>query len=147
MVGPSSTGISRAPAYSGIVPAVSIFSLTGLSPSMAGFPNTVQLKSTFVTAWELCRTPLYEPITPTYATPAGLHVFGLGYSPFAHHYLGNLFRFLFYPATEMFHFADSAPATAGSRPTAGGLPHSDTFGSRVACASPKLFAAYRVLRR
>ena len=28
-----------------------------------------------------------------------------------------------------------------------GLPHSDTHGSRAACASPWLFAAYRVLRR
>ena len=47
----------------------------------------------------------------------------------------------------MFHFADFAPALAGLRPTAEGLPHSDTSGSRVACASPELFAAYRVLPR
>jgi hypothetical protein len=28
-----------------------------------------------------------------------------------------------------------------------GLPHSDIFGSRVVCTSPKLFAAYHVLHR
>ena len=47
----------------------------------------------------------------------------------------------------MFHFAGFAPVSTGLRPTPEGLPHSDTFGSRVACASPKIFAAYRVLLR
>ena len=47
----------------------------------------------------------------------------------------------------MFHFADLAPAIAGLQPTLEGLPHSDTSGSMAACASPKLFAAYRVLLR
>ncbi len=67
--------------------------------------------------------------------------------PFRSPLLRESLRFLLYPATEMFHFADFAPALAGLRPTPEGLPHSDTFGSMVACASPKLFAAYRVLLR
>ncbi len=29
----------------------------------------------------------------------------------------------------------------------GGLPHSDTRGSKLVCSSPRIFAAYRVLRR
>ena len=31
--------------------------------------------------------------------------------------------------------------------TDGGFPHSDIHGSRLACSSPWLFAAYRVLHR
>src|SRR5688500_4563090 len=31
--------------------------------------------------------------------------------------------------------------------TRGGLPHSDIFGSKLVCGSPKLFAAYHVLHR
>ena len=31
--------------------------------------------------------------------------------------------------------------------TAGGLPHSETFGSMPTCGSPNFFAAYRVLHR
>ena len=56
------------------------------------------------------------------------------------------------PATEMFHFAGSGArrptSSGGGVPLAGdGLPHSDTPGSRAACASPGLFAACRVLHR
>jgi hypothetical protein len=36
---------------------------------------------------------------------------------------------------------------ADPRPSAGGLPHSDTRGSIRTCRSPRLFAAYRVLLR
>ena len=68
-------------------------SLTGLSPSLAGFPNTIQLTISFVTVREICSSPRHDPTTPPYATPAGLHVIGLGSSPFAHHYLGYLFDF------------------------------------------------------
>ena len=56
-------------------------------------------------------------------------------------------RFLLYPATEMFHFADFAPALAGPWPAPGGFPHSDTSGSTIACLSPEHFAASRVLLR
>ena len=56
------------------------------------------------------------------------------------------------PATEMFHFAGSRARppmrSVGGAPLAGGgLPHSDTPGSKAACASPGLFAACRVLHR
>ena len=68
-------------------------SLTGLSPSAAGFPNTIQLTLRLVTARENCNPLLDDPVTPSYATLAGLHVNGLGCSPFAHHYLGYLFDF------------------------------------------------------
>ena len=55
--------------------------------------------------------------------------------------------------TEMFHFPRCRPSRPslfgrGSHPMTGaGLPHSETFGSKRACRSPKLIAAYRVLHR
>ena len=47
----------------------------------------------------------------------------------------------------MFHFTGFAPVFTGLQHSLEGLPHSETFGSMVACASPKLIAAYRVLLR
>src|SRR5262245_40310446 len=45
----------------------------------------------------------------------------------------------------MFQFPGSFPfRVPGLQP--GGLPHSDTRGSTVVCTSPRLFAAYHVLR-
>ena len=67
--------------------------------------------------------------------------------PFRSPLLRVSLRFLLCPATEMFHFADFAPASTGLQPAPEGLPHSDIPGSRVACASPGLFAACRVLPR
>lgn len=67
--------------------------------------------------------------------------------PFRSPLLRVSLRFLLCPATEMFHFADFAPAYAGLRHTPEGLPHSDTPGSKVACTSPGRFAACRVLPR
>ena len=57
------------------------------------------------------------------------------------------------PGTEMFHFPGSRSRRPivfgrGCRPmTGGGLPHSDTHGSKRVCRSPWLVAAYRVLLR
>ena len=67
--------------------------------------------------------------------------------PFRSPLLRVSLRFLLCPATEMFHFADFAPAFTGLQPSPEGLPHSDTPGSKVACTSPGLFAACRVLLR
>ena len=58
------------------------------------------------------------------------------------------------PATEMFQFAGFASCTYGlsagypqELPLAGGLPHSEIPGSKIARISPGLFAACRVLHR
>ena len=67
--------------------------------------------------------------------------------PFRSPLLRVSLRFLLCPATEMFHFADFAPASTGLQPTLEGLPHSDTLGSKVACTSPRHFVACHVLRR
>ena len=57
----------------------------------------------------------------------------------------------FPPGTEMFQFPGFASSTyrfsAGYPHEAGGLPHSDTLGSKPARGSPRLFAACHVLHR
>ena len=138
----SCSGLLRVRAQTG-----SILSLTGLSPSQAGFPNTIQLGLNLVTVRGLCSALQHVPITPPCATPAGLHAVGLGSSPFAHHYLGYLFDFFSIRLLRCFTSPTSPPQLAGLRPTPEGLPHSDTPGSKVACASSGLFAACRVLLR
>ena len=136
------SGILRYFAHTGYAP-----SHTGLSPSTVGFPNTVQLTYSF------CNCPEHLQTFParTYYTDVRnacrLTRTRFRLIPFRSPLLRESLRFLLYPATEMFHFAGFAPAYAGLRPTPERLPHSDIFGSRAACASPKLFAAYRVLRR
>lgn len=70
-------------------------SLTGLSPSAARFPNTILLCSRFVTLMTGCGPSSDVPATPAAQLPQDWHTAGLGSAPFAHHYLGHLFRFLF----------------------------------------------------
>ena len=51
------------------------------------------------------------------------------------------------PATEMFHFAGFPPPKRVTGLLPAGFPHSGISGSKVACASPKLFAACHALHR
>jgi hypothetical protein len=51
--------------------------------------QTVQLGSSFVTSWDSAEFPERSYNTER-TTPAGLHTFGLGCSPFARRYLENL---------------------------------------------------------
>jgi hypothetical protein len=62
---------------------------------VARFPNTIRLTIAFVTGLELCRVPNIDPSTPIAQRLQAWHAFGLGCTPFAHHYSGHLFRFLF----------------------------------------------------
>ena len=48
---------------------------------------------------------------------------------------------------EMFQFPAFAQLLSCDRITPAGLPHSEIFGSKVICTSPKLIAAYHVLHR
>ena len=73
---------------------------------------------------------------------------GLGWSPFARHYLGNHCLFSFPPGTKMFQFPGLAPCVC--RVTVlqtAGLSHSEIPGSMVICTYPGLIAAYHVLHR
>ena len=72
---------------------VASISLTGLSPSAARFPNTIQLWMHFVTPPKNCSPPLMDPATPNAQRLQAWHAFGLGSAPFAHHYSGHLFDF------------------------------------------------------
>ena len=72
---------------------------------------------------------------------------GLGFFPFARHYLGNHFCFLFLRVLRCFSSPGSPPPRRVSRLQHDGLPHSDTCGSQIVCISPQLFAAYHVLLR
>src|SRR5690554_896721 len=77
---------------------------------------------------------------------------GLGSSRFARRYWGNRFFFLFLRVLRCF----SSPGLPSSTYefstryldiTPSGFPHSDIPGLLLACSSPRLFAAYHVLRR
>ena len=72
----------------------------------------------------------------------GLDPYGLGFSAFARHYLRNHFCFLFLRVLRCFSSPGWLVVPCLQH---GGLSHSDIRGSKVACTSPQLFAACRVL--
>ena len=85
------------------------------------------------------------PTTPQ----APCDVCGLGCSPFARHYWGNHILFSLPGGTKMFQFPPLAsPLTVVMTVLqTDGLSHSEIRGSQVICTSPRLIAAYHVLRR
>src|SRR5690606_34326253 len=102
---------------------------TGLSPAAAGLPRPFGSPSVPAVAALQPRAVLERP--------------GLGWSAFARRYLRNHCCFLLLGLLRCFSSARSPPARAGSE----GLPHSETRGSSPLCGSPRLIAAWRVLRR
>ena len=74
---------------------------------------------------------------------------GLGSSPVARHYWGNHVLFSLPGGTKMFQFPPLAsPLTVVMTVLqTDGLSHSEIRGSQVICTSPRLIAAYHVLRR
>ena len=115
------------------------FSLTGLSPSLAGLSRTVLLTSL---------------VTYAVRTPECSHS-GLGSFPFARRYSGNHCCFLFLRLLRCFSSPGSlctpirlaliqCTVTEGY---SAGFPHSDICGSMDMCSSPQLFAAYHVFHR
>ena len=106
-------------------------SLTGLSPSLAGLP--IPFCYAFRCLFR-CEPLMY------YYIRFGLFRFR---SPL----LSESRLISLPPGTWMFRFP-GFPSLAGWPPmTVTGFPHSDIHGSILACSSPWLFAAYRVLRR
>ena len=88
--------------------------------------------------------PRRGPTTPQ----VRCHTYGLGWSPFARHYLGNHCLFSFPPGTKMFQFPGLT--LCYGRVTVlqtAGLSHSEIRGSQVICTYPQLIAAYHVLHR
>ena len=115
------------------------FSLTGLSPSPAGFPKTVLLTfKSLVTV--LTRSCTHDR---------------LGSFHFARRYSGNRCFFLFLRVLRCFS-SPGSPCMAIKlcfvyhtvhRVFLCGFPHSDICGSPDICSSPQLFAAYHVFLR
>ena len=123
MGGPNSTGITRAPAYSGnLHRQTPLLRLQDCHPLRSAFPIPFNWRARFVTVREICKFPLQNPITPTIATLAGLHARWFRLLPFRSPLLRESLRFLLYPATEMFHFADFAPASRVSGMRRRGYP-------------------------
>ena len=111
-------------------------SLTGLSPSLAGFPKTILLNSS---------NHLCGPNPSMHARWFGLfrfrspllwksHVvfFSSGYLDVSVHRVPSVHLWIGVRIPEGF---------------SGGFPHSDISGSLDICSSPKLFAAYHVFHR
>ena len=134
MVPAYSIKVSRVSMYSGSC-SLSLASLTGLSPSSAGFPKTVLLAFEMINA---VRTPE--------RTRSGLPSF-----PFARRYLENRCFFLFLRLLRCFSSPGSLDYTMDScnrdTITRTGFPHSDIHGSMLAYSSPWLFAVNHVLHR
>ena len=74
---------------------VASLSPTWLSHPTARFPNTVRLAKRFVTPRDRCGSHLDIPSTPRQKRPQSCTNVVWAKSPFAHHYSGNLIRFLF----------------------------------------------------
>ncbi len=72
---------------------------------------------------------------------------GLGCPPFARRYSGGHCCFPFLRLLGCFGSSGSPPPKGDAMPAHGGLPHSDTCGSKAVRASPQTFAACRVLHR
>jgi hypothetical protein len=112
--------------------------------TVSGRPfQVVRLPCRLVTRWPRGLTG------PT--TPVCKHT-GLGCSAFARRYWRNHCCFLFLRVLRWFTSPRCPPRTYGFSPgypriTGGGLPHSEIPGSKPVCGSPRLIAAYRVLRR
>ena len=143
MVLPDSHGISRVPRYSGTYPASQPAFTYG---ALTLYGRSFQIVR--LAAWLVTRRPcgLAGPTTPPCKHD------GLGYVRVRSPLLAES-RLISLPAgTEMVHFP-ALPSHAyvfseGSPGiNQGGLPHSEIFGSKPVCGSPKLIAAYHVLHR
>ena len=120
------------------VPAGLLLSIshTGLSPS------TAALSFAFRYGSDSALAPVLQPRARRCHRP------GLGSCAFARHYLRNHCYFLFLRVLRCFSSPRSLHTTrCGDGIATAGFPHSDIRGSRSICLSPRLFAAYHVLRR
>ena len=137
MVLPASHKVSRVSWYSGVHSKDLLFRLQDYYLLRWDFPDLFDYNDLF--------------IMNVSATPKR-NLLGLGSSPFARRYWGNRIFFLFLRVLRCFSSPGCLHTTyvfssgyLGINP--GGFPHSEIFGSKLACSSPKLIAAYHVLHR
>ena len=135
MVPPASHRISRVPRYSGAGLNGQQLRLRGCHALRLRFPADSAVLAFAV-------LPVLQPRVVPCDIP------GLGSSAFARHYLRNHCYFLFLRVLRCFSSPRSLHTTrCGDGIATAGFPHSDIRGSRSICLSPRLFAAYHVLRR
>ena len=108
MVHPASGRISRVPPYSRINPGGTSISPTGPLPSMVALSSGLRLFRYLLTPGHLCRGDTIDLTTPSVQRLQPWHTDGLGSSPFARRYLGNLMLMSCPPGTEMFQFSGFA---------------------------------------
>ena len=118
-------------------PAMSTrFSLTGLSPSLAGFPKTILLSSLNQFRGpkpQGARALVWALPVPLAATPGIILIFSSsGYLDVSVHRVPFLTLWIGVRILEV---------------CSSGFPHSEISGSLDICSSPKLFAAYHVFHR
>ena len=139
MVPAASRWVSRAPRYSGCPPGPRrAFRLRGSHSLRPAFPGPSARRRAAPSGGP------YNPGPPTGGRP------GLGSSAFARRYWRNHCCFLFLRVLRWFTSPGSPRRPPGRRRrecAPAGFPHSDTPGSKLACSSPRIFAAGRVLLR
>ena len=122
------------PALLRILLSITVFTYTGLSPSMVCLSKQFQFR--FVaqrTLWSY--NPVIAETTTVWANPSSLAAtIGITVVFFSSAYLDVSVQRVYPPC-----------GVTGLQPA--GLPHSDTRGSMLMCSSPRIFAAYHVLRR
>ena len=109
----------------------------------AGYGAVTRCGAPFQAASPMRSSSLAAALQPR----ARLDARGLGWPPFARRYSGGHSCFPFLRLLGCFGSSGSPPSTTDAMPPHGGLPHSDTRGSPAARASPRTFAACRVLPR
>ena len=135
MVPPVSHRVSRVPWYSGSRPLRTDFRLPGSHRLWRAFPGPSANRSSFFDGPQPQRiNPLVWPLPRSLATTSGISVdfFSSSYLDVSVQTVPLIYLFIQY----MIHELHSC-----------GLLHSDISGSKCACHSPELFAAYRVLHR
>ena len=122
------------PALLRILLGSQLFTCTGLSPSVAKLSRKVPLEVAFHV------TVLQPPYSRNYKD--------LGYSPFARHYLGNHYCFLFLRVLRCFS-SPGLPSDKSEFPVFNrkGFPIRKSADQKDICSSPRLIAAYHVLHR
>ena len=142
MVLVDSHGISRVPRYSGTCRESTNCRLRGSHPLWPIVPDRS-------TKMLVAHSPALRP-DRSYNPTVQARWFGLirVRSPL----LAESLLFSLPPGTEMVHFPGLSSPPYGFRwrysgMSLSGLPHSEIFGSKPVCGSPKLFAAYHVLHR
>ena len=142
-----------------------VFSLAGWSPQIRA--EFLVFRVTQVPPWHIWNGFAYGALTlsgrafqrlplPLHCAASAVlqpravrcHTRGLGSCAFARHYWRNHCYFLFLRVLRCFSSPRSLHSIrSGDGIATAGFPHSDIRGSRSICLSPRLFAAYHVLRR